>query len=423
MSVVLPKEIAYSQTLPSLPADTINRSIVVAPSNGANFTQNQIIQFDLPASGFLDPDSLYLRYNATSVVATADGALRGTPATAPMLKLEILFGSQVSETIMNYNMVYNMVTNLQMNVAQKAGCANLGYLDLATTPTFDNQNGRVLPTGTYTYPYSFPLMCLLSGAEKLVPLFDMPNIRIQLTLDTNSNIFHSATGALTSYTLSNLELCFDQVNFGAGVEQMVRSMGEKVYIKSHSWATMSQLLPAVSSGTQELIYNARYASIRSLFSNFGGTSAASINKNFDSYDITSSNGDYQYYIAGAAYPDRPISTRINKCGSLMELKMAINGGLHSLQAQNMSITPREYYVDGNETTTIEIPAKFWIGVNCEKFSTAGALLSGVSTQNSAISLRINSGTSLAQSFIITLIVLFDALIEIDFISRNAMVRQ
>lgn len=423
MSVVLPKELAYTPSLPSLPPDTINTSIVVSPSNGSSFTDNAIIQFDLPASGFLDPATLYLRYKATAVVATAAGSIRGTPALAPFVKLEVLFGSQVVETIMNYNMVYNMVTNLQMNIAQKIGCPNLGYLDNTSAPSLINQNGRVVDLATSSSQFAFPILSMLADAEHLIPLFAMPNVRIQLTVDNSANWFYSATGTLTSYTLSNLELCFDKIDFGYGVEQLVKGMGEKVYIKSNSWATLSQNLASGVSGTQEMIFNARYASIRSLFSNFGGTSAASLNKNFDSYDITSNNGDYQYFIAGSAYPNRPISTVMNKSGALMELKMAINGGLHTLQAQNMSINTLEFYVDGNDSTSITVPGKFYLGVNTEKFSTAGALLSGVSTQNSAISLRVNLGTATQQAYNVTMIVLFDALIEIDFLNKNASIKQ
>lgn len=423
MSIVLPKELAYTPTLPSLPPDTINSSIVVSPSNGASFTQNQIIQFDIPASGFMDPNTLYLRYKSTAVVATASGSIVATPCVSPFVKLELLLGSQVVETIMNYGMIYNMVTNLQMNVAQKAGCANLGYLDLSTTPTFANQNGKTLADGDVN-TFAFPLMCLLSGAEHLIPLFAMPNVRIQLTLDSYSSYFYSgASGTLTSYTLSNLELCYDKIDFGYQVEQMVRGMGEKVYIKSNSWASMSQNLASGVSGTNELLYNARYASIRSLFTNFGGTAATSINKNFDSYDVSENTGDYQYFVAGKAFPDRPISTTINKNGALMELKMAINGGLHSLQAQNMSITPLEFNRVDNATTTVAIPAKFWLGVNTEKFCSSGQLLSGVSTQNSAVSLRMNFSSATAAAYNVTLIVLFDALLEIDLVNKNATVKQ
>ena len=434
MNVVLPKELAYAPELPSLPRDTINTSVVVSPSNGQSFAGGSIVQFDLPASGFMDPNTFYLRYKlaVTQTGTAATGYIRGTPAVMPIVKLEILFGSQVVSTIMNYNLVCNMMYNLQMNIAQKIGAVNLGYFNqnngTIVTPSFVNANGCAIPASpTSTYSLATPLACLLSGCEHLLPLFAMPNIRVQLTLDTGSNII-TGGGTTNTITLSNLELCFDKINFGASVEQMVQSMGERVYIKSHDWATMSQNLGLGVSGTNELIYNARYASIRSLFTNFAGTTITRcINGNFDSVDVTSNAGDYQYFIAGKAFPDRAISTSQNKYGAMMELKMAINGGLHSLQAQNMAITNQEfnYFDNGTDTTptSVLIPAKFWLGVNCEKFSTAGALLSGVSTQNSPVSLRMNIGLPTEQAYNVTLIVLFDSLIEIDFISRNATVRQ
>ncbi len=344
--VALPKEIAYTPVLPSLPADTINTSVVVAPSNGASFTDGQIIQIDLPASGFADPNTLYCRYklNVNQGGTPAAGTIRGTPAVMPFVKLEVLLGSQVIETIMNYNMVYNMVTNLQMNVAQKVGCVNLGYLNgngqSIVQPLLDNVNGcTIAASATNTYSFAFPIMSLLSGAERLLPLFAMPNVRIQLTLDNSANIITNSNIANTTIAVSNVELCFDKINFGAGVESMVQLMGasQKLFIKSNSWATLSQLLPTSSSGTNELIYNARYASIRSLFTNFAGTnSSLCANGNFDSVDLTNNNGDMQYFIAGKAYPDRSINTAQNKYGALMELKMAINGGLHTLQAQKQN---------------------------------------------------------------------------------------
>jgi hypothetical protein len=433
--VALPKEILYTPTLPNLPADTINTSVVVSPSNGSTFGAGQLIQFDIPMSGFADPSTMYLRYkfNITQAGGNQAGWIRGTPAVSPFVKLEVILGSQVIETIMNYNMVYNMMTCLQMNIAQKVGCPNLGYFSAqgvaVVDPTFYNCNGCYFGATTSTnYTYAFPLMSLLAGAEHLLPLFAMPNVRLQFTVDTPANIITGGGVTGNTIALSNLEFCYDKISFGAGVEQMVQQMGaqQKLFIKSNSWATLSQTLTSGVVGTNELIYNARYASIRSLFTNFSGNNATyCVNGNFDSVDITANNGDLQYFIAGKAFPDRSVSTLQNKSGALMELKLAANGALHTVQAQNMSITPEEWYSIGNaaDPTDNESPGKFWFGVNTEKFSTANALLSGVSTQNSPISLRMNLGTQTTQAFNITLIVLYDALIELDMPTKNATIRQ
>lgn len=442
MSIVLPKEIAYTPSLPSLPAGTVNNSIVVSPSNGGSFNENSIIQFDLPSSGYLDPSTLYLRYNLNIIQATASGYIKGTPAATPFFKLEVLAGSSVIESISSYNVLYNMICNHQMNIAQKVGSPNLGYFDpsntataAATPPTFSNANSCDIPvtaTPGKKYMFAFPLSCILSGAEHLIPLGMMNNIRIQLTVDTLSNMLVNSTGTSSVGVpglLTNLELCYDCIQFGGEIDNYVRSLSEKVYIKSNSWATMSQTLSSGVSGTNELVYNTRYASIRSLFTNIAGTTAARcVNGNFDSVDLTSSNGSYQWIVAGLSYPSRPLSTSQNKMGILMEAKMAMNGGLHSLQAQNMSITPAEFgYTDASLVTTAtspEMPSKFHPSVNVEKLSSGSSgLLTGISTQNSAVSLRMEIGTTTTQAYNITLIVLYDALIEVDFMSKDTKVRQ
>jgi len=416
---VLPKEINYAQGLPSLPPNCVNTSMVISPSQSGVITQGTIVQFDLPSAGFADPSTFYIRYKNTVVNATAINSWVCTPAVAPIFKLEVLIGSTPYQTITNYNMVYNMVSNLQMNVAQKVGAVNLGYLDATTTPTFVNMNGGPIPIATTTYSYSFPLMSVLSSAENLIPLFLMPGVRIQLTIANLADIVATTANA-TSMTLTNFELCYDSINMGAEIENAVRAMGDVLYIKSCGWGVTSQTL-GVTQGNNNLLYNTRYQSIRSLFGSFSGNSAKCVNKNFDSVDITSGAGDYQFSVNGVGYPTRPINTATNKYGSIMELKMAINGGLHTLQAQNMSITQAEYNAIDTTTTTVSAPGKFWLGVNTEKLSTSGSLLTGISSKDMPISLIINASTATTQAYNMSLIVLYDALFRIDVPNRNATI--
>jgi hypothetical protein len=248
----------------------------------------------------------------------------------------------------------------------------------------------------------------------------MSGVRIQMTVDSIANMF--STVIPTAFALTNLELVYDQIDFGAGVEAMVRSMGDKIYVKSASYSCSNNTLSSGSSGSLDLLYNTRLSSIKSLFANFGGTSANSLNKVYDSYDITSGNGDYSFSVGGIQYPPRPISTVTSKAGAVMELKQAI-GGIHSSETNNFSISSGEFGVDGNDATTVRIPGKFYLGVNLEKLSTNGALLTGLSSQSAPIGLRINTGTALAQAYNVSVIAMYDALIEVDTVSKNATVKQ
>jgi hypothetical protein len=200
-------------------------------------------------------------------------------------------------------------------------------------------------------------------------------------------------------------------------------MGEKLYIKSQSFVNSSNTLASGTSGTVELIYNQRLSSIKSLFALFQGTSSNSKSKKYDSYDPTSSSGSLQYSIAGVNYPARELSTINNKAGFWMELKQAI-GGIHNLQTNNFGINAINYNKVGNDdTSSVATPAQFYFGVNVEKLSTNGALLTGISTNNSSISIRINTSTSTAQTHNIALVCMYDAIIEVDTMMRNASVKQ
>tara|TARA_R110000737_G_scaffold114435_1_gene147423 strand:- start:560 stop:1828 length:1269 start_codon:yes stop_codon:yes gene_type:complete len=419
----LPKELEYVPLLSSLGPNVVNTTISVAPTNGAIFQQSDIIQFDLPQRAFLDPGSLFIRYrfNQTS---GAGVEIKGVPVYTPFINLQVVLGGSIVENIQGYGQIQNMLVNMTHSAGQKAGLAfpyGLGDYAVTTAATFvgANINGRVC-TAAESISMAGPLRCVLSEAERLVPLGLMSGCRVSLTVDSMANIATSAV-ALAGMTLSNVELVYSQIDFGSATEQMVRSMGDKLYIKSASYASSATTLQNGTSGTADLLYNLRLSSVKSLFTIFGGTSANSLNKLFDSYDPTSSNGDLSYTLGGLQYPSRPVSTLISKAGAFMELKGAI-GGQHSASTNNFSITQGEFGVVGNAVTTARLPAKFFFGINTESLSTSNSLLTGISTQDAPIGLRINLGTATQQTYNVSVVALFDSLIEIDTVMRSATVK-
>jgi len=439
MSVILPKEINYTQPA-SLPEGTQCSSIVTTPSNGSSFQQSSIVQFDLVSNGFLVPETMYLRYKMVvtgGVAADATQFMRGTPCYTPISRLEVIAGSSVIESIQNYNQLSNMLVNCKMNYAQKVGLANaFGYtsnavgayaFDLNTSPP----NGSSMSTCTsavlVTQSFACPLGCILSNADNLVPLKYMPGCRIQLTLETVQNAFLVSTtvaNQIASYTLSNMELCYDVINFNPLVDQAISSRaGGMITIKSQSYISSGSSVPAATSGTIELVYNSRLASIKSLFLHLSGTvSTVSLNTLFDSVDITSNNGDYSFTVAGVPYPPRALSTILNKAGISMELSNSF-GPAHDLITSNFSITPVEFNYINTSTTTQTLMGKFYVGANVEKLSTNSALLTGISSQGSPISARISIGTATTRGQVVQLICLYDALLQINMNDKTLQVMQ
>ena len=450
MSVVLPKEINYTRPA-SLPEGTQCNSIVASPINGATFTGgSQIIQFDLVQRGYLVPESMYLRYKfgATLAAAVVTTTIRATPVYTPFSRLETIVGSQVVESIQNYNQLCNMLVNCRMNYAQKVGIASsFGYSSIGTAAVLPPQvatdfafnlstsapNGysyNTSPAGTYYNFMSAPVGCILSNADNLVPLKFMPSCRIQLTTETIANIFGSSAN-ITNYSLSNIELCYDVIEFNPMVDQAISGMaGGQLTIKSQSYLSSGVTAGAGSVGTLEFLFNQRLASIKSLYLHLSANHANAVNGMFDSLDITGSllslpgttGGDYQFFVGGVPYPPRPMSTILNKSGILSELSESF-GPIHDLLTTNFSISPMEFSFGNTATTTQCQMGKFYIGTNVEKLSTNNALLTGISSQGSPISVRISIGTATTNAQTIQLICSYDALLQIDLVGRGLVVLQ
>jgi hypothetical protein len=408
----LPASVNYAEPIPSLPDGATRYSNVLQPVNGSSFSMGSGVQiiWQLPSRGYLIPDSFYIRYKMVVTNATTASAIIGTPLYAPFARCETSFGSVVVDSINNYNMVSNIITNCTYSVADKYGVQSaFGYGSQTAVPTMEDLDGALVPIAGLTGFYGGPLPCMISNSDKLLPLFCMPTIQFTLTLDALNNII-VPTGTVTAITLSNVELCFDWIDLGAGVDAMVRGMGEKIYIKSQSFSSSSVSIASGQNGSSAIIFNNRYASIKSAIVTFSG-SAASSNKYADAVDITNGTGDYSLNISGVQYPQRPLSSLLNRAGILIELKRCIGSLYDSKNA--MSINYLEFNMNDNSAfVAFNQPAKFYLGFLLEKLHT-NALLTGISSNSSNITLNISQSTASTVARQANLMLGYDALIEID----------
>lgn len=419
----LPASVNYGEELHSLPEGATSFEYVAQPVNGSSFAASSQIIVDLGNVGFLDPASLFFRYQIVYTAgATANPKTVGTPCYTPFARLDTLVNSQTIETINLYNAVANLYTNLQLSISDKMGNPALGYQDGLNN---DNTDGAsitaAIATASAAQFMSAPLLGILGNSDKLLPLFLMNQTRLVFTLDSVANVCSNITAeqaTLGSFAITNFEVCYNCVQLGPAVEREV-AMNPKLRIKSATYA--SSTAPQVASGSSgsiSLQYNMRYASVRSCVLINGGTSATySANKNMDSYDLTSGNGDYQFNIGGLNYPQRPLSTLNNKSGVISELRKVMGTIFGSTVA--MSISRTEFSQTQNTATTIYVPSKFWVGQNLMRLTTPSrSLFNGVSTQLSPINVNVNINTATTQAINPTLVLFYDAVIEIDTASRQ-----
>ena len=313
--MAIPKSMDYSQKIDALP-ECNNFEVTLVPTTGAgSYNPGSTIRFDFQQRGFIDPSSICLRYKY-SVTALAGAEMIATPAYTPFLRLETFIGSQNVESINQYNQVAGFLwANTNMDVAMKYGQQSaFGYNTNTTVPTLELLDGR-LCTVNEVGTFSCPLVGLLSSSAKLIPAFAMPQISVQLTMDSIANMF-TTTIVPTAFIISNIEIAYNLLDFGREMEQMVLSM-PRLFLKCNSYSNSSASIATATTGSISLVYNQRLSSIKAAF--ILPTGQASTNKWGDSFDCTSSNGEYSLVVGGVSYPQRSLSTLNNKTYILQEL--------------------------------------------------------------------------------------------------------
>jgi hypothetical protein len=247
----------------------------------------------------------------------------------------------------------------------------------------------------------------------------MPTISQVLTIDSLSNIVLDPTtgwAATNQFILSNVELCFDFIELGSEVDAMVRGMGPKLYIKSQSFSNASVVVPSGTNGSQSYIFNQRYASVKGAFVLMSG---GAVNKLFDAVDSTQGTGSISLNVSGVQYPQKPYSTLNNKAGIIIELRKVM-GSIYD-KNNSIAINAVEFNTLDSSTSTVPIPGKFYIGFNLQKLH-SNALLTGISTNNSNITVNVEQTTATGVQRQCNLILAYDALIEIDIASKQASVK-
>ena len=436
----LPKEVEYNRPHASVSADTTSLNVIVRPSNGQVFNAGgDIITFDLPSRAFMNPASLVLRGVMTTTVNAADDVnkvLGAAPGAAWIQRVETQIAGQTVESINAYGQLYNLLVNTKLGFSERMAMqtelmTGTGVVNGVVVPGAENVSSYLLPqaAGAQTSPFAIPLGCLLSNCTNYVPLGMMGGVRISITTDQLAN-FTTQVAAGVGFTLGSLELAFDMVDFGRGFDGVVGSMADSegnINLKSSSWNVSSQTLGALTAGTtEEHIYNVRLSSIKSLILQAGGIGANSVNgAKFDAGSVQGANGSTQYVVASQVYPQTAIAES-NQALVMSELRQSL-GEAHDLLGSKMSIPDGQFNsnVARNApagTSTELLPKCHFVGVNTEKVSSNQLMMSGISSQLSPISVRLNYSANVGAGVLLTLFVLYDAILSINLPTRQVQTR-
>ena len=143
----------------------------------------------------------------------------------------------------------------------------------------------------------------------------------------------------------------------------------------------------------------------------------SASRSMESVDPTNNNGSIQFAIGGVVMPQNPLSTITNKAGILNELRRAM-GSIYE-KNNSMSIGASEFIINVGSTTSLTIPGKFYVGINTQKLTESqDYMFTGVSSANSQINVIISLGTATGAALNAYLIANYDAIFEIDTLTRQ-----
>ena len=440
----LPREVEYNRPHASVSPETNSINVIVRPANGQTFSAGgDVIQFDLPARSFLSPSSLVLR-GVITTTADADNdvntLLGACPGSSWIQRVETQIAGQTIESINNYNQLYNMLVNTKMSMAERfalqtefayGGGGDLGLGGVAPTSTTGICSYALGDSNTAASNVGFaiPLGSMLANCQNFVPLGLMGAVRVSITTDQLSNFMNTQNNA-PAFSLGSLELAFDLIDFGRSFEDgVVGSMADadgNLNIKTSSWNVSSLSLGGLTAGSSsENIFNVRLSSIKSLIVQGGGDSATHVNgAKFDAIATAGASGSTQMVVASQVYPQTPLAES-NQALMMSELRQAL-GEAHGLYGTKMSIIDDNFNANktisapGGTSTALQ-PACHFVGINTEKVSTNQLLMSGISSQLSPISVRIQNSATVGAS-VLTLMAMYDAIISINLPTRQVQTR-
>lgn len=339
----LPSSLDYRERYEPLPKDASRHTVSLSARNGNSFSDGgEEIIFDFHQTGYLVPDSLYLRFKLTAE-APSSGTFILLPFYNVFSKLETIIDDNTVDSINNYGRIQTLLVNLTMNVAQKY--SNAFNLGITSSTNIENQESLTISSNTTTIvSLSGYIPCLLSNCDKLIPLQFMPKISMIFTTDILSNIISNFVTSVVGITISNPELCYDCVKLGEEYDKKIMSLG-KIFIESQSFTNSSVFTRLSSNGNRNINFSSNLSYVKCAFITFSSMNTVNGGKLNDAVDITNESGSYSMSIGNIQYPQVEMSALLNRSGVLMELKkcMKIVFG----NGSNFSINDLEFGANDN----------------------------------------------------------------------------
>ena len=388
----LPADVNYG--LASLPSTVKSASYVSRSTNGATFTSNNTVQFQLVNNQglYLEPGSMYISFRIrVTGDAVATNEILGVASASCWSRSSLQANSTSIEDINNYGSVVSQLLHSRLTVSQKQGLSK----PFGLTFTADDANSvdsHTVPVGAVEniIEVCCPVMNALNNAEKMIPL-DAAQFQLYLTLDELANFTAQSDGTATSlsaFSVDSCELHYRGIQFPPEMNSLIKSQIDgagDIYFKSQSYASSVANIPAASSGNVSLNFAQSLTSIKSVFCSFNKSTTF---KNFASYNITNGAGSLGWVIAGTPYNQQRIDLTNHESDAVLEYLQAIHGTVSAAEIGS-SLSVNNFRTINTADANAKDLSKAYFGVSTERLAGKSYMLTGVSSQGSNTVLELS----------------------------------
>jgi hypothetical protein len=261
----LTSDLMYSLKPSSVPCRSYRGSIPT--TNSQTFLPGSLAILYIPGgrrNTFYDGQQSFLRITVQNNETVANLNIDNN-AGCFLNRLDVFSGSNILETIQNFNLLYGLVSDIQASTSQKIGLQNsMGF----GTDVNGRSGVQIPPGGVFTF--CVPLLSGVVGTklDKLLPVHALADdIRIELTMESNTTAVAWSAAPTGQWKIIDLQLecCMVELSDeGMGMVQQMTPANSPVYLHGSSYRHYISSLPSGYAGSYSSLVPARFASLKTL---------------------------------------------------------------------------------------------------------------------------------------------------------------
>lgn len=244
----------------------------VPTSNKSIFAPGDVAIAYIPArrNCVLDAANSYVRYTIKNLDVSNNITFDNNGASV-INRLDIYHGSNLLETVQQYNALYSYLMDFQIDASTRGGLSTMYGTSPSQTSMGSSRQGLTVSPSNNVLTVCMPLLSGVAGclADKMLPLTLADDIRLEFTIENSTvgMVFGATNATKTAWNIINFELELSVIELSETAMNMVQSVApfsQPVYLHGSSYR---HYVSSITSGTSGQISNlvpARFASLKSL---------------------------------------------------------------------------------------------------------------------------------------------------------------